>query len=346
MKIKILSTLIIGAFTINSVFAADKTEDKKASDPVVVKNPGLHSAIPPEPPGVNPEVVKKLRDESLTSEDLKNKREDYINRKKQINPLTTDEAIAHTNDGLDALKALQYRAVPSANFRDITWSIGSPAPVINMSPGFGVTIVFVDAMGNPLLYKEQGAVIGDKKAIEVSTVDNNAVLSVIKSWRSTNLISFLEGVPVPVTLTLTSEYDPLKVPVDYMVRIRVLDSVSSNMVNKADKQNMDVLIQLSNGVPISTANLGFLQTISLEKADPSDRLNWTQVTGNIAQFRVGPEGNTYVVLKPGFKLHNTPILGMMTGADKSTGYIVGGNNPRLFTISDQNGALYRITVQR
>ena len=110
---------------------------------------------------------------------------------------------------------------------------------------------------------------------------------------------FLNNVPVPVQFSLTSDRGSTR-PIDGQVRVRIVDANAANAIERGDMQNVNALLQLTNGAP-GSSSMAVLPVLSVERGDPSNRLNWTRVSNSMAQFRVGGDGMTYVLLKPGFK---------------------------------------------
>jgi hypothetical protein len=222
-------------------------------------------------------------------------------------------------------------------------------PVIHLASGFVTTILFFSADGSPLPLASQGSIVGDDEAVDNTSVGNSVVLYVKKPWIASNMTVFLKGVPVPVQMTLTSELDAAQArSVDYQVRVRIVGGAGSETaVDRPDIQNMDALMRMVNGMK-PTGTFLPIPVQSVEKGDAS-RLHWTVIRSYVGTFNVGPEGATYVVFRPGLKLvspSGAQIVGQMTGADESVGYVVSGNNPRIFTAVDANGAMFRVTLQR
>jgi hypothetical protein len=298
---------------------------------------------PPPPPELKSEFEKKMREAPTAATEKTN-----ISVQKSLDaalvPMTPDQ-IKHTKRlAIETEKLLQGRAEPrSPRDRDLFWSIGTGAHTLRLSPGYTTTILFFGPSGQRIEVAAPGAISGDKDAIEPNATGNAVVLTVKNPWRSTNLTVFLKDIPVPVTFTLTSEREADKAEVDYQVRVRVMDGAGASLERK-DMQNMDSLLQLTNGLP--SGNLATLPVLSVEKGDPSKPLNWIAIPNNVAQFRVGPEGLTYAIMRPGFRMIYPSVLAGLAGADGTQGYIIGGNNPRVFTVQDKNGAMYRITLQR
>lgn len=307
--------------------------------------------LPPPPPVLD----QQLRRDLASSRKLDNDgRAAIVKKQKEIDnaliPMTPEQ-IRHTQKLAQDNERLVNSSVngPARKLidRDLPWSIGLGSQQVHIGVGYSTTLLFFDSQGRPVpVSTTPGAIVGDKDAVEANSTGNAVVLYVAQPWRSTNLTVFLQDVPVPVQFSLTSDR-ATTTPVDGQIRVRIVDSNSANALERGDMQNVNSLLQLTNGAP-GSANMAVLPVLSVEKGDPA-RLNWTPIINNLAQFRVGPDGLTYVLLKPGFKLlyPNVPnVLSSLRGADGTEGYIVGGNNPRMFTVQDQNGALYRINVQR
>lgn len=307
--------------------------------------------LPPPPPVLDQQLRKDLAaSRKLDSE----KRSGVVEKQKELDralaPLTPEQMLhvqklARDNERLvnSSVSGAPRKLVD----RDLPWSVGLGSQKVHIGVGYSTTLLFFDSQGRPVpVSTTPGAIVGDKDAVEANSTGNAVVLYVAQPWRSTNLTVFLQDVPVPVQFSLTSDRAE-NVPVDGQIRVRIVDSNSANALERGDMQNVNSLLQLTNGAP-GSANMSVLPVLSVEKGDPA-RLNWTPIVNSLAQFRVGPDGLTYVLLKPGFKLlyPNVPnVLSSLRGADGTEGYIVGGNNPRMFTVQDQNGALYRINVQR
>ena len=307
--------------------------------------------LPPPPPVLD----QQLRRDLASSRKLdKDGRAAIVTKQKEIDKALipmTPEQIRHTQQLAQENERLVNSSVngPARKLidRDLPWSIGLGSQQVHIGVGYSTTLLFFDSQGRPVpVSTTPGAIVGDKEAVEANSTGNAVVLYVAQPWRSTNLTVFLQDTPVPVQFSLTSDR-ATATPVDGQIRVRIVDSNSANALERGDMQNVNSLLQLTNGAP-GSANMAVLPVLSVEKGDPA-RLNWTPIINNLAQFRVGPDGLTYVLLKPGFKLlyPNVPnVLSSLRGADGTEGYIVGGNNPRMFTVQDQNGALYRINVQR
>ena len=339
---KLILPLLLLTCSMQSAFA-------QTAAPAAAKDSTLQR-LPPPPPILDRALQKELSD---TRKVPKEQRAAIAEKQKQIDraitPLTPEQ-ILHTQKNAQNDERLRNSAVngtprPMID-RDIPWSVGLGAQKIHLGPGYTTTLLFFDAQGRPIPIAEAGSLVGDKEAIEASSMVNAVVLYVKIPWRSTNLTVFLENVPIPIQFSLTSDRKS-GASLDGQVRVRIVDSSAVNTLERGDMQNVNALLQLTNGAP-GTSNLAVLPVLSVEKGDPA-RLNWTPIVNSLVQFRVGPDGLTYVLLKPGYKLlyPNVPnVLSSLRGADGTEGYIVGGNNPRVFTAQDQNGALYRITVQR
>lgn len=349
LQIGLISLTLV---TAPSAFAATKSTQKaqaKAEAAAAKEEKEIAAEttmLPPPPPVLNPSFQRQLR-KPLSKEERASRVEAQKEIDKAMVPLAPEQIARTQVQALENEKQLNFRSEPrKPRDRDVFWSVGSVGETIRMAPGYTTTILFFNAQGQPVQVADPGAIVGDEEAIEPNASGNAVVLYVKKPWRSTNLTVFLKNVPVPVQFTLSSERDPAGTDVDYQVRTRIMDGAAVNLERK-DTFNMNALLQLTNG--LSGGNLVVLPVVSVEKGDPTNKLNWSQIQNNIAQFRVGPEGYTYVILKPGFKMvyPNVPnVLAALTGADGTQGYIVAGNNPRMFTVQDANGAMYRITVQR
>lgn len=342
--IKITSTVL--ALSVATAYAADTPKDNKKSERAEV--PSILPPPPPPPPVLDKNYEKQLKASAkLSTSDKKLRAENQKQRDEILTPLTLEEIRRTKEKALEAEKITNFRGAPNSMApRDIPWSIGSNAPVLRMAPGYTTTVLFFDASGQPLPIAQAGAITGDQESIDANSTGNAVVLYVKKPWRSTNLTVFLTGVPVPVQMTLTSERDATNMELDYQVRVRVSNNISGS-ANIKDTYNMDALMKMTNGLGGQTS-LSPLPIKNIEKGDPS-QLNWVPVSGNIGEFRIGGDGLTYVLLKSGFKLlypAGPVVLATQTGPDGSQGYIVGGNNPRVFTAQDSNGATYRITLQR
>ena len=308
------------------------------------------SLLPPPPPVLDNELRKDLQQSKKLDSD---KRAIVVEKQKELDAVLTPftpEQILHMQKNAREIEKVTNSGVngKARNLidRDMVWSIGAGSQKVHLGPGYTTTLLFFDGTGRPVPVAPAGAIVGDKDAIDANATGNAVVLYVTQPWRSTNLTVFLMNVPVPVQFSLTSDRDS-NVDIDGQIRVRIVDANAASSLQRGDMQNVNALLQLTNGAP-GASNMAILPVVSVEKGDPA-RLNWTPIVNNIAQFRVGPDGLTYVLLKPTFKLlyPNVPnVLSSLTGADGTEGYIVAGNNPRVFTIQDQNGALYRITVQR
>jgi hypothetical protein len=335
--IRPLTLLLTSALLVSAMTAT------AAAPAVAPSAPAAATLPPPPPPAVDPIFEKKMR-ASTTAAESKSK----VSTQKQLDaalvPLTPEQ-IKHTQQlALETEKLLQWRSEPRApRDRDLFWSVGTGAHTLRLAPGYTTTILFFDAAGQRVEVASPGAISGDKDAVEPNATGNAVVLTVKAPWRSTNLTVFLKDVPVPITFTLTSERDASKSEVDYQVRVRVRDGAAASLERK-DMQNMDSLLQLTNGLPSGT--LTTLPVLSVEKGDPAQPLNWVAIPNTVAQFRVGPDGLTYAIMRPGFRMIYPGVLAGLAGADGTQGYIIGGNNPRVFTVQDTNGAMYRITLQR
>ena len=336
--IKLTGTIV--ALSIMSAFAHAQT--------VKTNNVPVLTPPPPPPPVLDAKYEKQLKDSAkLTASDKKTRAESQKQRDDILTPLTLEEIRRTKEKALEAEKITNYRGTPSTKPpRDIPWNIGTEAPVLKMAPGYTTTVLFFDAAGQPLPIAPAGSITGDQESIDATSTGNAVVLYVKKPWRSTNLTVFLNNVAVPVQMTLVSERDATSMDLDYQVRVRVSNGVS-NQIGIRDIYNMDALMKMTNGMSGQTSLIP-LQVKSIEKGDPS-QLNWVGVSGSVGEFRTGADGFTYVLLKTGFKLlypSGPVVLATQTGPDGSQGYIVGGNNPRVFTVQDNNGASYRITLHR
>lgn len=346
---KLIVPLLLVSFAASSVFAQAQPS---AAAPVAPKRPppALHQ-LPPPPPVLDQQLRREL---SATRKADPERRATIVDKQKEIDsalaPLTPEQMlhiqkIARDNERL--VNSSVNGATRKLVDRDLPWSVGLGSQQVHIGVGYSTTLLFFDSQGRPVpVSTTPGAIVGDKDAVEANSTGNAVVLYVAQPWRSTNLTVFLQDVPVPVQFSLTSDR-AAGTPVDGQIRVRIVDSNSANALERGDMQNVNSLLQLTNGAP-GSANMSVLPVLSVEKGDPA-RLNWTPIVNSLAQFRVGPDGLTYVLLKPGFKLlyPNVPnVLSSLRGADGTEGYIVGGNNPRMFTVQDQNGALYRINVQR
>lgn len=346
---KLIVPLLLVSCAASSVFAQAQPA---TAQPVTPKRPAASlQQLPPPPPVLDQQLRRDLAATRKLDDD---QRSTIVNKQKQIDstlaPLTPEQMLhiqklARDNERLvnSSVNGPARKLVD----RDLPWSVGLGSQQVHIGVGYSTTLLFFDSQGRPVpVSTTPGAIVGDKDAVEANSTGNAVVLYVAQPWRSTNLTVFLQDVPVPVQFSLTSDRAS-GTPVDGQIRVRIVDSNSANALERGDMQNVNSLLQLTNGAP-GSANMSVLPVLSVEKGDPA-RLNWTPIVNNLAQFRVGPDGLTYVLLKPGFKLlyPNVPnVLSSLRGADGTEGYIVGGNNPRMFTVQDQNGALYRINVQR
>lgn len=315
------------------------------------KVPSNTLVLPPPPPVM---MDKDLQTDLRASRKLDaEKRTALVEHQKdldkQVTPLT-NEQIKHIQQRSKEIERLENGSDTTTPkkfvTREVTWSVGSPSIHVNMAPGFTTTILFFDPSGKPLPLAPTGALVGDKEAIEANVTGHAITLTVLKPWKMTNLTSFLMNVPVPAMFNLTSERDGSKEIVEQL-RVRMVDASANAYDMQQDSQNMSALSQLANGTPTSLG-LTVLPIISTEKGDPA-RLKWTVVANNVAQFKADGNGKTYVILRPGYKLlypHVPNGLASMSAPDGTEAYIIGGNNPRVFTLQDANGALYRITIQR
>ena len=345
---KLIVPLLLISCAASSTFAQAQMQSRE--DVVKRPSPSLQQ-LPPPPPVLDQKLRRDLAGSRKLDDD---KRTTIVNKQKEINstlaPLTPEQMLyiqkmARDNERL--VNSSVNGAARKLIDRDLPWSVGLGSQQVHIGVGYSTTLLFFDSQGRPVpVSATPGAIVGDKDAVEANSTGNAVVLYVAQPWRSTNLTVFLQDVPVPVQFSLTSDR-AAGTPVDGQIRVRIVDSNSANALERGDMQNVNALLQLTNGAP-GSANMAVLPVLSVEKGDPA-RLNWTPIVNNLAQFRVGPDGLTYVLLKPGFKLlyPNVPnVLSSLRGADGTEGYIVGGNNPRMFTVQDQNGALYRINVQR
>lgn len=306
--------------------------------------------LPPPPPVLDQQLRREL---NATRKVDGERRTAIIEKQKEIDgalyPMTPEQILHTQRNAVEEERLINSGTNGKARQlidRDLPWSVGLGAQKVHLGPGYTTTLLFYDSQGKPIPVSETGSIVGDKDAIEANSTGNAVVLYVKIPWRSTNLTVFLQNVPIPIQFSLTSDRHA-GVAIDGQIRVRIVDSNSANSLERGDMQNVNALLQLTNGAP-GGSSMAVLPVLSVEKGDPA-RLNWTPIVNNMAQFRVGADGLTYVLLKSGFKLlyPNVPnVLSSLRGADGTEGYIVGGNNPRVFTVQDQNGALYRITVQR
>lgn len=300
----------------------------------------------PPPPPLDPSVLQALR--KPDSKEARDARiEAFRERLPLIVPASPEEAAVVVEKSRALERQAMSRSKPKAVIsRDIVWSLGSPPPELHMANGYVTTLLFYDAEGSPLPLAQQGVIVGDQAAIGVGVTDNAVVLSVKQPWMGTNLAVFLKQVPVPLNFTLDGTDDPSETTVDYQVRVRVLTGVSQP-VSRNDLQNMDLLLQLVNGLALSNPGLKNLPIARVEQGYPAQSGAWTTVNANLGAVRVGPDGNTYVVLQPGLQLVAPAYQATLVGADGSRGYIVPGNNPRILTVrASASGVAYRITIQR
>jgi len=305
--------------------------------------------LPPPPPILDQSLINELADTRRLSGP---QRAAVIEEQRTINqtlrPLRPEQILQIQRDAHEQERLLNsVDGGPRKTIdRDMPWSIGLGAQRVHLGIGYITTLLFFDAQGNPVPVSPTGAVVGDQAAVDANATGNAVVLYVKEPWRSTNLAVFLVNQPVPLQFNLTSDRNAAT-PIDGQIRVRIINANAISSLDRQDMQNVNTLLQLTNGVPVGL-NMSVLQVVSVEKGDPS-RLNWVRIPNNIAQFRVGPDSLTYVLLRPGFNLlyPNVPnVFASLRGADGTEGYIVGGNNPRVFTVQDQQGSLYRITVQR
>ena len=309
------------------------------------------SQLPPPPPVLDPQLRKDLRASQKLDDDQRgaivNKQKDLDGQLAPLSPEQIEHIQRNARNQERAINSSINGTPRKTQDRDIPWSVGLGSQDVHLGPGYVTTLLFFDSQGNAVPVSQTGAIVGDAEAIDVNSTGNAVVLYVKQPWRSTNMTVFLNNVPVPVQFSLTSDRGSTR-PIDGQVRVRIVDANAANAIERGDMQNVNALLQLTNGAP-GSSSMAVLPVLSVEKGDPSNRLNWTRVSNSMAQFRVGGDGMTYVLLKTGFKLiyPNVPnVISSLRGADGTEGYIVGGNNPRLFTVHDSNGALYRITVQR
>lgn len=350
MKKTVIFTMLMaatGAFA-SSTTPAAKLE--KTTKPAVEKAaPAISDdRLPPEPPKMNPALLEKLRKGPDREE-----QKAIIERQKEITSTLTPLTPEQINE-IQRRAAEDERQINSSTTikritesRDVYWSVGSPTPELRMSPGYGATVLFFNQAGQPLTIAEAGAVVGNDDAYEANVTGNVALMRVKKPWQPSNMQVFLNGTMVPVPLKITSDRNG-KDPIDEQLRVHIIDSTSGTSMDRPDTQNVNALLQLTNGAPGLANKFNLLPVASVEKGSPNN-LNWTQISANVAQFRIGTDGMTYVLLKPGFRLlyPNVPtVLSSLAGADGTQGYIVQGNTNRIFTLEDRNGALYRVTVQR
>lgn len=307
--------------------------------------------LPPPPPPVDKEYLSEIRRGlHIKPEERSDRIEQFTGQVRSNFPVSVEEVTVLRQRAAENQKAITTRGVPKkAVSRDISWTIGSDAPTIYLATGFVTTLVFFGADGAPLPITEKGSVAGDEEAIDNTSVGNAIVLYVKRPWVSTNLTVFLQGVPVPVQMTLTSELEASAAKtVDYQVRVRVIGSGGAlAAANMADMQNMDSLMRMVNGLRPEGAFMP-VQVATVEKGD-SSRLKWSAVRAPAGTFSTGPDGNTYAVLHPGLRLvspSGPTILGQMKGADEANGYIISGAQSRVFTAVDGNGSVYRLTLKR
>ncbi len=282
--------------------------------------------------------------DSGDSKDSSKKFEDAL---KEEVPLSAQQ-VTKTRSIMDEVSRAEAERLAPRNprIRDITVRVGeNKLNKIYMSEGMSTIVSFYDANGNPLNVNLPGAIIGDKKSISNESMENKVILSVQKPWLSTNLQVPLEGVPDFIPFTVTSEKDPSAIDqVDYQIRVRLITG-AQKVIDKKDTYDLNTLIGMVNGLKIGKmAPINIMK--SEVKMDASS--NWLNTNTTFASFHLGNDGLTYLVLDPGYKLvRNTDILASQIGSDGSSGYIIGGNNPRIFNIINQsNGAWYKITLSR
>lgn len=272
----------------------------------------------------------------------------YKDAIKQDVPLSAEQIRDFKNTLSNTSKAESERSAPrNARIRDITIRAGSSEiSKVFMAEGMSTLISFYDAGGNPLNITLPGAVIGDKDSIQQSSLENNVTLNVLRPWRSTNLQVPLEGPfgnKLFIPFTITSEKDPSATDdVDYQVRVRIVTGAPKTL-DKRDSYDMNTLIGMVNGL-----KLGQTTPIQIAKAEVRRETgDWMGAVANFASFSIGSDGFTYLVLNPGYKLtKNADVLASQIGSDGSSGYIIGGNSPRIFNILNQDGAWYKITLNR
>ena len=327
---------------------AQQPEDKSAPAKPVAQAKEVYPLTPPPPPVLDKEFLRSLKKDP-NPEEKRDRAEAYQGQSEKAFPMTQEEIALTKKKIVEQERMLTYKGAPrKPRSRDVSWSVGGDSPTVHLAAGFTTTILFFDASGQPLVLAPQGSIVGDGEAIDNTTTGNAVVLYVKKPWVASNLTAFLNGVPVPVNLTLTSELDAQNAPaVDYQIRVRVQSSGGAQSMNRKDAHNMDALIRMINGVKPG-GNFQDLVILGIEKGDPS-RLSWAPVRFPVGSFHIGPEGHTYAVLRPGLRLvypTGGSVIAEQTGADESKGYIVAGGTPRVFTAVDANGAVFRITVQR
>ncbi len=319
------------------------------SSPIVYAQSGA-IRLPPPPPLMDRTLQKELAN---TRKLDKEGRDAIIEQQKNVDralePLRPEQMRHIQRNAQENERILNEANGPARELisRDISWSMGAGAKPIHLGVGYTTTILFFDGQGKPLPVGATGAIIGDVKAISPTVAGHALVLTVNQPWKPTNATVFLQNLPVPVQLSMTSDRGA-GTAIDTEVRIRVMDNhTAGQTVSQGDTQQVNLLLQMTNGAPASNA-LTPLTILSTEKGDPNN-LRWTRIANNVAQFRQGPDGQTYVMLRPGMKMlyPNTPnIVSSVTGADGTEGYVVSGNNPRMFTFQDQYGAMYRVSLQR
>lgn len=272
----------------------------------------------------------------------------YKDALKQDIPLSAEQIRNYKSTLSDTSKAESERNAPrNARIRDVTIRAGSSEiNKIFMAEGMSTLISFYDAGGNPINITLPGAVIGDKDSIQQTSLENNVTLNVLRPWRSTNLQVPLEGQfgnKLFIPFTITSEKDPSAIDdVDYQVRVRIVTGAPKTL-DKKDSYDMNTLIGMVNGL-----KLGQTTPLQIAKAEVRRETgDWMGSVANFASFSIGNDGFTYLVLNPGYKLtKNADVLASQIGSDGSSGYIIGGNSPRIFNIINQDGAWYKITLNR
>lgn len=232
--------------------------------------------------------------------------------------------------------------------RDVYWTVGDQPPVVNLLRGFTTTLVFFGSGGQPLILNAQGIKWGDSEALNPEVYMNTVTLTVKKPWRVTNGTLFFNDFYVPMNITFLPAADDMSDTVDYQVRIHVLPKVEARELapNRPDMHDMSLLLKLISGLTSSDDKLTPLTIASVEKADINGGIRWIPIRADVAQVFLGSDNRTYVVLRPGLALKGADYLALQPGPDGSMGYILAGNQPRVFTAMDTVGGAYRIIVQR
>lgn len=306
--------------------------------------------MPPPIVDVDPVFMKKLKTAAnTTSEQQADAIKNVPEVVSSVLPATPEEIKLVKEKARLAEKLTNEREVPKNTItRDVYWSVGDPAPVINMVRGFTTTLVFFGSKGEPMILNNQGMQWGDQEALNPSVYLNMVSLSVAKPWRATNGTIVFNGFYAPLNVTLLSSSDGDVDSVDYQVRIHVLAKVEATerALNRPDAQNMSLLLRLIAGIKNDSDNLTALSISSVEKADIAAGMQWVPIRADLAQVFIGADNRTYVTLRPGLKLRGVDVLAFQKGPDGSMGYILAGNQPRVFTALDEMGGAYRIIVQR